>query len=207
MYELAQPRAPIAAKEGQNMPKKKVDSADVERRLAARKKKTAIFNVVPVTDAIMLHYVMNVLYTHFLQQHRLRADWQPNLLMSSRRYLGKLPPAQVKLIAGNATTQASELFNPVLGHLMGVDIRHVVVAFAQTVLQLVDQNRYTFTDDALVLQSLGIVSEAVEERAPDWNYYVDPVRQIFQGFMKQIDASIYFKVEGELLGSAQDVLR
>ncbi len=174
-----------------------------EAELARRKKKTAIWDIVPVTDALMLHYVMNVLYIHFLKEHQLRQDWQPNLLLSSKRYLGKLPAAQVKLIAGMATTQANELFTPVLGTLTGVDIRHVVVGFAQLVLKLVDQNRYRFNDDALVLQSIGIWSEAVEERFSDWNYVGDQVGQYYGGFMKAVDASTYFRKETELEGVSQ----
>ncbi len=179
---------------------------DVEAILAARKKKTAIWDIVPVTDAVMLHYVMNVLYTHFLQEHSLRADWQANLLLSSKAYLSKLPRQQVAEIGTLATVQANHLFGPILLQVSGIDIRHLVIAFAQVVLTLVDQNRYNYTEDALVLQSIGIIHEAIEDGTPDWNYDKGNVDSIYALFMQTIDASVYFRVEGEREGSAMEVL-
>lgn len=179
---------------------------DIEAILAARKKKTAIWDIIPVTDAVMLHYVMNVLYTHFLKEHTLRADWQPNILLSSRAYLARLPKKQIVEIGTLATIQANHLFEPVLAVVFGVDIRHMVVAFAQVVVTLVDQHRYNYTEDALVLQSLGIINEAIEDRAPDWNYDAGNVNSIYAAFMKGIDNSEYFRREGEREGSAMEVL-
>ncbi len=148
----------------------------------------------------MLHFVMGVLYDHFTRVHRLREDWKPNLILSSKRYLKQLPQVQVTMIASSATDQATELFGPALGELAGIDIRHAVIAFAQMVLKLVEQHRYRYSDDSLVLQSIGIVSEAVEERVADWNYQRQPVRSLYQNFMKRVDGSKHFQVEAEQEG-------
>lgn len=179
---------------------------DIEAELAERKRKVALDDIVPVVDAIMLHYVVNVLYQHFMKEHSLRADWQPSIDISVKKYLGKLPQAQVETILRKATYQANEVFGPVLKSMTGLDVRHVVIAFAQVVLTLVDQNRYRFTDDALVLQSIGIDNEAVGEQLADWNYQKFEVQYLYQGFMAQVDESPYFKQEAEHLGIAHEVL-
>lgn len=180
---------------------------DIEKELAERKKKVALLDINPVVDAIMLHYVMDVLYTQFTKEHTLRADWQASLHISVKMYMGKLPPVQVRIIATNATMQANDIFGTELGTMTGTDVRHAVIAFAQMVLTLVDQNRYRFTDDALVLQSIGIVNEAVGEQLADWNYHKNPVKYLYQGFMARVDASGHFRVEAEHLGVAHEVLR
>lgn len=181
---------------------------DIEAILAERKKKTALENIGQVADAVMLHYVMDTLYQHCLSKgHGLRADWKPNLELSGKKYMSKLPPEQVKLINLAVTRAAQEVFGPVLGSMVGIDPRHAIIAFAQVVLKLCDQHRYVFTDDALVLQSLGIRNEAVEEGTEDWNYYPSQVKWLYDEFMKRVDASDYFKDENEHEGIALEVLK
>lgn len=170
---------------------------DAERILADRKKRTPLIDLEPTTDAVMLHYVMNALYVQFLKQHRLREDWQQTLIMSARKYLGSLPDAQVKLISQGATNKAQVVFGPCLNTLIGIDIRHVVVAFAQVILTLVDQHRYRFADDALVLQSLGIVTEAVDEQVADWAYERAAVRYLYDDLMRRVDGSGHFRRESD----------
>ncbi len=180
---------------------------DIEAVLADRKKKIAIDDTGQVADAVMLHFVMDALYEHCLSKgHSLRADWKPNLLLSAQKYVSRLPKEQVILVATAATRAAQEVFGPVTGSMVGIDPRHAIVAFAQVVIKLVDQNRYTFTDDALVLQSIGIYNEAIDEGTEDWNYYPSQVKWLYEDLMKRIDASEYFRVEGDLEGVAYDVL-
>ncbi len=179
---------------------------DIEKVLAERKRKTTLYDLAPVTDAVMLHYVMDALYTNFLKQHRLRADWHPLLIMSAKKYVSKVPRFQVQLISSRAARQANLIFGTALGNMGGIDIRHAVIAFAQVVLTLVDQHRYRYTDDSLVLQSIGIINEAIEERVGDWEYHRGPVRSIYHSFMKKVDGSPYFKIETDYEGIVGDVL-
>lgn len=180
---------------------------DIEAELAERKRKTAITDILPVVDAIMLHYVMDALYGHFMKEHSLRGDWRPGLEISTKKYLGRLPYEQVTQIGTMATRQANELFGPVIHSMTGIDVRHAVVAFAQMVLTLVDQNRYRYTDDSVVLQSIAIQHEAVDELFADWNYQKFEVKYLYQGFMAQVDESPYFRQEADHLGIAHEVLR
>jgi len=179
---------------------------DVEAELARRKQKTALHDTVPVIDALMLHFCMDTFYGAMMKEHSMRADWPQTLVLSAKKYVGKLPDLQAKFIATKAASNANEVFGPVVKSLNGIDIRHVVIAFSQVVLTLVDQHRYRFTDDALVLQSLGIVSEAVDERATDWEYDRGRVRYLYRGFMKRVDKSQFFREEAQHEGVVAEVL-